>query len=91
MDKQRQQEALAVAEDRAGQEILHTVERVLHYRGMKAKFSETRFVGPFPPREDIPSCRTEDDHKFDSTGQCVFCGNHRRHPTSPPPMTKSTP
>lgn len=33
--------------------------------------------GRLKRKEDAKDCRTEDDHLFDSTGECTKCGAHR--------------
>jgi hypothetical protein len=74
MFKERQQSALAVAEDRSGQEVLRAAEAAESLRANKERYLSFN-------REAVRAlsgCRTEDDHSFTSYGQCSKCGAHRK-------------
>lgn len=90
-------QALAMAEDRAGQEVLRSAEMAEHYNRLKKTSQERKVEGLtmkkwvdagmpiYTPRNTEPLlfvsmnkiCAKEDDHMFDSTGQCSICGSHR--------------
>jgi len=85
--KPRQQEALAVAEDRAGQEVLRAAERAEDFRRYTQtdRYKHSRSPNPCaeiilsaPQKCSLGTCRTEDEHDFTSYGQCRRCGAHRK-------------
>jgi len=83
-NKPRQQEVLAVAEDRAGEQVIKAAAMAEHYRRMKKWVSEGMPI--YTPRHSEPllfismnkmTCEREDEHSFNSTGLCSTCGAHR--------------
>ena len=86
MFKERQQEVLAVAEDRSGQEILRAAERAEDFRRYTQtdRYKHSRTPNPCaeislsaPEKCILGRCGTEDEHDFTSYGQCSTCGAHR--------------
>ena len=85
--KPRQQEALAIAEDRAGQEVLQAAERAEDFKRYTQtdRYKHSRSPNPCaeinlsaPEKCELGICRTEDDHVFMSYGMCELCGAHRK-------------
>lgn len=77
---------MAVAEDRAGQEVLRAAERAEDFRRYTQTDRYKHSRSPNPCGEvylgvaekcELGACKTEDDHTFTSYGQCIKCGSHR--------------
>lgn len=50
-------------------------------RGDACKYyvpNETVLIRPVKDQMELPPCKTEDHHTFDSTGVCTLCGSNRR-------------
>ena len=78
---------MAMAEDRAGQEVLRAAERAEDFKRYTQtdRYKHSRYSNPcgeiylqYAEMCSLGTCKTEDDHTFTSYGQCSKCGSHRK-------------